>query len=116
MASIPNFYRGDSVSYEFTFKDKNSDPVDISNTVLWFTMKKDATYPDSSAALQQSVTFPADADSIAGLGRIDIPASSTSTLSVTNYYYDFQWVNAGTVVTLTAGNVSVLQDITVSTS
>lgn len=116
MANIPSFYRGDTVSYNFTFKDADGLPIDISATKLWFTIKKDPTYPDNSAALQESVTFPSDADSVAGLGSITIAASVTALLSPIQYYYDFQWVEGANVVTLTTGTVTILQDITTTTT
>ena len=115
--SIPDIYRGDTLNYNFTFKDKDGNAIDISSTTLWFTMKRSPSDKDASAALQDSVTFPADANSVAGLGSIAIAATDTALLTPgVTYYYDFQWVDGTEVTTLAAGTVTALQDITISTS
>ena len=107
-----DFYRGDTLTYNFTFKDSAGVAIDISNTKLYFTLKTDPSYPDTSASLQDSITFPADADSIAGIGSIVISAASTNTLALVVHYYDFQWINGTVVTTMGSGTLTVLQDIT----
>ena len=116
MANLPNQYRGDTFTYNLNFKDSSGQPIDISNTVIWFTLKGNINVEDSEADLQVSYTFPADANSAAGIGTLEIPASETSNLGIQSYYYDMQWINGTNVQTLQSGKITIKQDVTRSTS
>jgi hypothetical protein len=114
--ALPDMYRGDSKTFSFTFKDDAGSPIDISGQTLWFTLKANQTDSDPGV-LQQNVTFPTDSNSAAGIGSMVIPASATGSLTPgTTYYYDFQLVDGTYITTLGSGTVTILQDITISTS
>ena len=113
--NLDPIYRGDTIAYTFNFQESGGTSYDISNMTLWFTIKTNEDDPDASAVLQDNVTFPADTNSANGIGYLTIAASSTD-INPGTYYFDFQLVNGTTVTTLGKGTVSIIQDITVSTS
>jgi hypothetical protein len=112
-------HRGDSFNWTVAFKTDDGDAIDISGKKLFFTMKLTKNSVDGLAGdLQASVTFPADADSIAGLGTFSISKADTQDLTPgKSYYYDFQLTDpsdATYVKTLGFGKIKVLQDITLT--
>ena len=114
---LPDLMRGDTREYEMTFLDENSQPIDISNTTMWSTLKLDRTDPDPGV-LQKSVTFPADANSQAGIGYLKWDEADTQILEPgVKYWYDFQWVrpNTSDVTTTAWGQIKVVQDVTETT-
>lgn len=115
--NLPDIMRGDARNYKFTFVDKAGNPVDISNTTMWSTLKVAQNDPDSEAVLQKSVTFPADANSVAGIGWLPWLATDTETFEPgSKYWYDFQWVRAVEEIhTMAWGQIKILQDITETT-
>ncbi len=116
-SGISSFYRGDTKVFNFTFADSTGTPIDISGYKLWVTMKSSITDLDDAASIQKVITFPADADSVAGIGSITLSSVETSVTPGT-YYYDFQLVDESlippSVTTVTSGRVSILQDITLT--
>lgn len=116
MATLSDFYRGDTKSWSLTFQ-KNGSPIDISNMTLYFTLKQDQEAADNDTGVYQaSVTFPNDANSQAGLGSILLTSTFTDAIEPGAYYYDFQLVDSSTspstVTTLAKGTVNVLIDVT----
>lgn len=85
---------------------------------LTFTVKADYNDDDEDALLQESVTFPDTADSIAGTGTLFIPHTSTEDLVLgQRVYYDFQLTyvddDAQQIVnTLDSGSFKVDWDVT----
>ena len=118
MASLPDFHRGDTVPYNVTFTE-NGVAKDISNMILFITLKANKADTDAAAAMQKKHTFPADANSIAGTGTVILTSAETN-VSPGKYYYDIQLVdptpNPVVVTTLTSGTVDVLRDISVDTA
>lgn len=115
--NLPDIMRGDARNYKFTFIDAAGQPIDISNTTMWSTLKVAQSDPDSEAVLQKSVTFPADAESQAGRGYLPWLKSDTESFEPgSKYWYDFQWVRAPEEVhTMAWGQIKILQDVTETT-
>lgn len=117
---IANFYRGDSKEWAVSFKDAAGVPIPLFGKKLYFTMKTDKALADADAALQVVLTFPDDAESLAGRGVLQLTASQTETLAIETYFYDFQLVdttlNPDKVTTVGEGKVKVLEDVTRSTA
>jgi len=89
-------------------------PIDISGDKVTFTIKQNRTDVDASAVYQRTDVLSKTADSVVGIHRIQIP----NTLPVGKYFYDIQWVRTvsgnGGVVTLEISEITVSQDITIS--
>jgi hypothetical protein len=115
--NLCSFFRGDTVPFDFSFKDDDDNPIDISGKTLTFTMKKKKNSIDGlDGDLQQSVTFPNDANSIAGIGSMVLLPDVTRNLLISSYYFDFQLVDGpDDVSTVGFGSVVVEQDITITT-
>jgi len=109
------FYRGDTIPFSFEFKEADGSPMDISDMVIYYTMKldikEDVLGPND---LQSSATFPADTNSMNGLGELRVlPTDTEKLLPDRAYAYDFQLVGGvDEVYTVGQGTVSVLRDVT----
>lgn len=118
--TLPDFYAGNTVAYDMTFKDQNDVAVDISNDIMFMTLKHNPDDDDTDAVLQKQIAFPANANSIAGLGTFTLDSTDTSGLQEGCYYFDFQRVVDGSspleVYTHASGTVSVKRRITQATS
>jgi hypothetical protein len=117
---LSDFYRGDTKNWSLTFT-KNGSPIDVSNMSLYFTLKQDEEALDNATgSFQVSVTFPADANSVAGLGSLLLTSTFTNGIAPGTYFYDFQLVDSSAspavVTTLAKGTVNVLVDITRTTA
>ncbi len=118
--TLPPFFAGNTVSYDMTFTDSDGVPINISNDLMFMTLKHDPDDADVDAALQKQITFPNDANSIAGLGTFTLDSTDTSDLQDGCYFFDFQRVVDGTapleVYTHGSGSVEVKKRITTVTS
>lgn len=120
--SLAAFYRGDTKTYPFTFKVKDSDPVvpiDLTGKVLRFTMKSAKSDPDPGV-LQKVLGPFSGPEALAGTGTLVLTSADTDTLAPGKYYFDFQLTDPGTtpvtVTTVGVGTVTVLEDITRTTA
>jgi hypothetical protein len=116
--SLAAFYRGDTKTYPFTFKVKDSDPVvpiDLTGKTLKFTMKAAKSDPDPGA-LQKTLGPFSGPDAVAGTGTLVLTSTDTDALTPGKYFFDFQLTDPGTspptVQTVGAGSVTVLEDVT----
>jgi len=112
MAGLSDFYRGDTLRYRLELKDVDGNPIDLTGSTFWLTMKSNPIMDDSSAEIQVSVSTHVDATN--GITEIIVPNTITDTLTPkTTLYYDIQWVApSGDVTTIIADRVKVLADIT----
>ncbi|MBF0339473.1 MAG: hypothetical protein HQL95_00740 [Magnetococcales bacterium] len=109
------FYRGDTQPLSVVFTTATGEPVDITDHVLWFTMKRAAKDLDGEAVIQKRLVCPSGAQSVAGIGIITLTSVETGAFDPGLYVYDIQRVITETppvVYTLTSGRISVLEDIT----
>ena len=107
-------FDGDTIPFAVKFEDTEGLPIDISGMKLYFTMKDDPADDDNEPGdLQDSVTFPSDANSALGLGELIIPATKAATLKPgTTYTFDFQLVNGDVIATMGKGTIKVNQGVT----
>ena len=116
--SIGDFYRGDTKVYNLTFKENNV-AKDVSNMILFMTLKSSKSDLDASAALQVQTTFPSGSPSTSGIGTLTLTSNDTD-ITPGKYHYDLQLVDPtgspAVVTTLVSGTLNVLTDITRDTS
>ena len=110
MTNLPDLHRGDTDKYLLTFQDKPGNPVDITGTTIWFTIKVNCTFDDINASLQKKITTHTDA--LNGKSEIDLTHDDTNNLSPGIYYYDIQLVDGDEVTTVLYGNIRILPDVT----
>jgi len=102
--------RGDDKTWNLTFLDANKVAIDLTGAAIFFTVKINKADADSEALI--SVKQTTHTDPTGGLTSITITSSDTD-IKVENYYYDFQLVDAGGLVTtVLTGIFKVVQDIT----
>ena len=114
-SKLNSFFRGDTVTYTLSFKDKDGTPIDISGHIFWFTLKTKLEDADAAAVFQKQITFPADTESQNGRGNLSLSSIETGDIPPGDYYYDFQKVIPGNppiVYTYVRDKISVLQDVT----
>ena len=104
-------YRGDTKAYTLSFTNGNGEPQSIVGWKVYFTMKQNPNQSDEKAALKVDVTSHDDAPN----GKTSIHLSSTLTdkLVPGTYYYDIQVKRTeSNIITIDAGEIKVLADIT----
>ena len=119
---IAGFVQGDDLEIRRTVVDLPS-PIDAA----WLTLKRSATEPDASAALQKKITT----ENVVGLGaieeaggngddgelRFDLTPADTESLSSLRYVHDIQIkLESGKVYTIEKGTVQLIRDVTKSTT
>lgn len=101
--------RGDTVPFDVEFLQPDETPMDVTGMTLFFTMEL-----DGALALESFVTFPADAESVAGRGTLKVLPSETDLLSAgKRHKYAFKLTNGpDDVFTVGRGFVKVEDDLT----
>ena len=103
-------YRGDDKTWNLNFTDANGDPIDITGSTVFFTVKVNKTDKDSDAIISKDQSSHVDA--VNGQTTISLTNSDTD-IKVGNYYYDIQLVDSlGIVTTIVVGAFKVKQDVT----
>jgi len=80
--------RGDDVSLSISFTDVNNDPVDITGSTVYFTIKESLNDNDSQALVlieQSTHVNPTQGETV-----IEVSSSQTNLLEVRNYDYALQ--------------------------
>lgn len=110
--AIRDFYRGDTQIYKLRLTDPEHSPIDLTGCTIWFTMKLNPDDPDSAALIQKVVTTHTNPTN--GETKVSLTAEDTAKLIPGKcHYYDFQYKSTSDqVVTLEAGRVTILRDIT----
>lgn len=108
------FIRRDTVTLTITFTNQDGDPIDLTGSTVFFTIKDRPDDPDSEALLATSWTSHTDPTA----GRTSVTLSTTQTnIEPDAYFYDFQVRESGGAIQSTKkGQIIVLQDITVRVS
>lgn len=87
----------DTKTWRISFKSAGV-PIDITDYVLFFTVKVTLTDLDVNAKISKTIVCPNNADSQAGLGFIALSSTDTN-IAVGNYVYDMKYqVNAGDII------------------
>jgi hypothetical protein len=109
-----SIYRGDDKTWNLTFTDSAGLPIDLTSSVIYFTVKKKTGDLDSAAYIAKNITSHSQATG--GISAIAL-SDTDSDIAIGTYYYDIQLVDsAGSVTTITTGNFLVLRDITIRTT
>jgi hypothetical protein len=105
-------YRGDTQIYELNFTDENGDAIDITDWVVWFTVKSDQNALDDDADIQVIVDTHSDPTN----GKTVVELSNDDTdLEIGSYYYDIQTKDSDDKIkTIVAGKFIVSRDITLN--
>jgi hypothetical protein len=93
----------------------NISPVDLTDSIIFLTIKKTADLPDNEAYLEYSQTT--HADPVNGISILHLSNILTHSLPIGKFKYDIQIkFSTGIVQTPIIGTVEVLGDITRRTS
>lgn len=115
--SLSTLMRGDTRKIDITITDEFGNPINIQNNKLFFTLKTDLALADSLATLQVLNTVDADTAALNGKTTFVVSAADMATVPPGKYYYDLQWVIAGSpveVTTIDYGVVNVVADATIT--
>jgi hypothetical protein len=106
--------RGDDVSLKLTFTDINGNAIDLTDTTVFFTVKKKLSDTDDEALISKTIdTFD---DPTTGIMTILISDTETD-LKSGSYYYDVQLKDEnGYISSISKQRFSVEQDITLRIS
>lgn len=101
--------RGDTFIRNMTFADASGTPIDLTGSVIKFTVKK--SYDDTEASVSSTAIV---SEPTTGQARIVVAASTMRGLtSVDAYYYDIQWTDStGVVKTVLKGKFLNTFDVT----
>lgn len=103
--------KGDTLSFKYTFKTKDGDPVSVVNATMTFWMKLDVHSPDGAPGdLIDVVVFPDNVDSENGIAfQTVLPVKTEGLTSCETYNYRFT-INLGIdqVYTMGLGRVQVI--------
>ena len=106
-------YRGDDKTFSLTFADSGGGAIDISNWVVFFTVKKQANLsaPDDTDALIQKDIVTHD-DPVNGKTSIVLTSTETD-ITPNNYYCGIQTKDSsGNIGTVAVGIFQVYMDVT----
>lgn len=108
--------RGDDWDWQFTFVDSDSNPMDITNWVIWFTQKTNLGDADPGVFQHSQAITALESDPTNGVANFNVPNAKTINSSVEKVYYDIQVVNtnAGVVKTIQHGAMKAVADRTIS--
>lgn len=105
--------RGDDVTIPVTFKDSAGDPIDLTGSTVFFTVKNEKTDSDNEAVISKSVashTTPAS-----GITQVVLTNEDTD-IDAGSYYWDLQIKDSvGKIQSTKAAQFEVIQDITTRT-
>jgi hypothetical protein len=106
--------RGDTKTLTLTFKNAAGVPYNIKNWAVHFTLKQNASLPDSEAILQKIVTSFADSTSgTSGVAVITLNPSDTVNIDPGTYDFDIAvTTNENKVYTVMRGKYDLEYDVT----
>lgn len=102
--------RGDDVTLTLTFTDKNGVIIDLTNSTVFFTVKRKVSDTDANALISKTITsFAAPTTGVCTVSLTDTDTNLSSGV----YYYDVQLVDAtGLVSSIEKDKFVVIKDIT----
>jgi hypothetical protein len=109
--------RGNSQTYNLTFKKSDGTVYNIKNWVVFFTIKSAHTLPDSAVSLQKIIsTFSDSTGGTSGVAAINLVPADTSSLEPGEYDFDIKVTTAvNENYTVMKGKFSLEYDVTNST-
>ena len=131
MSTALEGYRGDTTTFDLSLTE-NSESIDLTNSILWFTMKERKAYSDNRAVVKMSAVVGTGASDpirqengieildppLDGKVRIFLPSSGengTDKFKTGTHVWDIQLRTTGVVqnvFTLLEGTYKVLGDVT----
>lgn len=106
--------RRDDVNLKVTFTDIEGNPFDLTDCIVFFTMKEKPTDSDEDAIIAKEVTEHDEPEQ--GITRIPLTKEETD-VTPKYYFYDLQIEDEdGIVLSSEAGRIKITQDITVRTN
>lgn len=106
--------RRDDVTFDLTFTDVDGDPINLTGTTVFFTVKKKSSDPDDEAFIEEEITVFDDPTS--GVAQLQLSAAQTD-IAAGRYLFDIQLKTVdGKIASSSVGNFFVSQDITIRTS
>lgn len=109
LANILEVPRGDTPSIHLIFADENDNPIDLTGSTIYFTVKRDWRDEDSEAIFQKIISSFEDPES----GEFDIELTASDTETVGSFFYDIQVVYGSPlkVISTRRGQFIIYQDI-----
>jgi hypothetical protein len=106
--------RGDDESIVVTFTDVNDDPIDLTGSTVFFTVKTAERLNgqnDDDASIKKNVTDHTDPTN--GITTIPLTSVDTNLDPTANYWYDLQLKDSsGNISSTRKGKFSILADVT----
>lgn len=104
---LPAFPRGDTHAIPLKYRREGADE-DLTNWVLWFTVKHDAQQPDEEAVIQKQIIIDGSSSVVV------LTSEDTQNLPVGKYVYDLQLVspNGDAVKTMVMGKLTLQKEVT----
>jgi hypothetical protein len=84
--------------------------VDISGWYLYFTAKTDFNDLDASAVISKNTLFPANAESQAGIGYLELSSTETN-ITIGEYVYDMKFIDTNYRETFLSGKLNIIPSI-----
>lgn len=107
---LKNFVSGDTKVIRLVLK-VNGDPLDITGSSIYLSLKNDKELLDFNANLKKVVTD--HTEPLLGKSVITLTHDDTKGLSAGTYYYDLRIKDAsGSVTTIQRGKVDIIKPIT----
>ncbi len=109
-------YQGDDHDITVTFTDSDDVAIDVSNYVIFFTVKENLDDIDDNASIKKDQTIGAGAGT-SGIVTISLVPSNTSSLAAGNYHYDIQWKDdSNKIKTVIKGDFILKEEVTTRTT
>jgi hypothetical protein len=103
----------DDSDFELTFKDIDSNPIDLTDGTVFFTVKRNKKDTDENAIIKKHITT--FEDPTLGICTLSLSSSDTDILPG-DYWFDVQLKDKlGRISSTYAGRMLVKQDITIRT-
>lgn len=105
-----NIYQGDDYLHSFIWQDDQGTPIDLTGYSARLQVRRKAS--DTEFILEITDLDGITLGGVAGTVDIQIPGAETAKITKASVY-DLELTDAsGTVITLTAGNVCIFQEVT----
>lgn len=103
--------RGNDADFTLLVTDSDDEPIDLTDTTVYFTAKRKKTDTDAEAAVAVNVT--SHTNPTEGETKISIPAATTRELAIGDYFWDIQIIyESGVIQSCLYDILTVLPNIT----
>lgn len=104
--------RGDNYDLEIEITDNSGNPIDLTGTTVFFTVKRNYNEPDGSALISIDVTTHTDPVN----GITSIPLTSSQTDIEGEFVYDVKILNGSELTSIESDSIIFLPHVTQRTS